>query len=168
MNAEIQALEKLMATLLDEHCRLLECMQRKAEAIRTARIEAVGELVKTERVMVRTIGDVERHRIALTRKITRMLKPDATEAFAMSDIIAAVQDEAMRRRLSDLTEQLRGVVNQVRERSSVIRAAAEALAQHMAGVMQTVHSALSRAGVYGSKGQVAMGAQLDFGIDIKS
>lgn len=168
MKAEIEALEKLMHAHLEEHSHLLACLNSKREAIAAARIEAVTELVKQERVIVRRMSDIERHRIALIRKITRMIDADAREPLPMSEIAAAAQDDATRQRLVQLSEQLRQAVLQVRERSSVIRAAAEALAQHMAGVMQTVHSALSRAGVYGNKGRVAIGTQLDFNIDIKS
>ena len=55
-----------------------------------------------------------------------------------------------------------------RRGSSVVRMASEALNRHMIGVLQTVRSALSGAGVYERKGQVALGAQLDFSVDVKS
>lgn len=168
MKAEIEALEKLLASQLDLHQQLLDCIARKTEAIRTARIDALTEILNQQRSLAKSISEIERHRIALTHKITRTIQPNATQALAMSDILKYVDDPALHDRLQHLTHQLRALVAQVHQRASIVRAAAHALSQHMAGVMQTVHSALSRAGVYSSHGRVALGTQLDFSIDIKS
>lgn len=168
MNAELDALEKLLRAHLEGHARMLGCMGCKSEALRHARIEAVTDLVTQEQAIMQQLGEIERHRLALTRRITRMLQPDADEAMSLKEILTTVTDESRRSRLTKLADELHDSVDQVRSKSSMLRSAAEALAKHMAGVMQTVHSALSRAGVYSPKGNVAVGTQLDYSIDIKS
>ena len=71
-------------------------------------------------------------------------------------------------RLAALADQLRATVEDVRRVSAVVRKAGDALARHMSGLMQTVHSALSRARVYSRRGQLATGAQSRFSIDVTS
>ncbi len=168
MIAEMQAMEKLLNAHIDEHEQLLACMEHKAQAIRYARIESVTELVKQEQAIVQRMNEIERHRLALARKMTRMIDPDASEALPLSEIAKAVENEVMCKRVLDLADTLRTLVDHVRRQSSILRNAAESLAKHMAGVMQTMQSALSRAGVYGQRGHVAVGTQLEFNIDIKS
>ena len=82
--------------------------------------------------------------------------------------IAESVDEPDRTRLLALGEQLRSTMGQVRRASSVVRAAAEALDRHMAGIVHTVQSALSRARVYGSRGRLAAGAQMHFSVDLET
>ena len=70
--------------------------------------------------------------------------------------------------LRKIRDELNKMVIDIRKSSSVVRLAMEKLNQHMIGIKQIVYSTLSRAGVYGSRGQVALGTQLEFNVDIKS
>ena len=56
----------------------------------------------------------------------------------------------------------------MRRESSIVAAAAQALARHMSGIMQSVNGALSRVGIYERRGRIAVGSQLDYCIDMKS
>jgi len=70
--------------------------------------------------------------------------------------------------MTTLAGALREATAKVRRESSIVTAAAEALSRHMTGIMQTVNSALSRVGVYERRGRIAVGAQMDFCVDLKS
>lgn len=161
------ALEKLMRALVDEHARLLQILHKKKEAVRHARIAAVTALCDEERRMLQRISEIERHRGELTRRAGAMLGVSAGEPVTISRIAEAIA-EPESGKLKHTAAQLREAVLGVRHESSVVRAAAEALARHMSGIMQTVYSALSRAGVYGRKGHLAVGAQLESSVDVKS
>ena len=59
-------------------------------------------------------------------------------------------------------------VRTVRRESSIVTTAAEALRKHVTGIMQSVNRAISRAGTYERKGQISVGSQLDFCVDLTS
>ena len=160
-------LQEAMAAQLEDHQRLLRCIERKEAAIRSADIEAVTRICQEENGIAQRLGELEKQRLGLVGRITESLHPGAETPLTVSAIAEAIDDPA-RTRLLALGEQLRATVGQVRRASSVVRSAAEALSRHMTGIRQTVESALSRAGVYGKRGRIALGAQLQFSVDIKS
>lgn len=168
MTAETQALEKLLDALLEEHHQLLACLGRKREAIAHARLDEVGNIVTEEQAIIKRVSELERHRLALVRRMTRAIDPNARDAMSLSDITQAIDDDSQRATLMERAEKLREEVHEVRRQSSIVRAAAEALSRHMSGVMKSVQSALSRAGIYSNNGHLATGAQLDFNVDVKS
>jgi hypothetical protein len=59
-------------------------------------------------------------------------------------------------------------VAEVRRASGVVRRAAESLSCHMAGILQVVYAAFSRAGVYSHRGRIDAGTQGRHAIDLKS
>jgi hypothetical protein len=163
----IEALERILRAQLADHRRLLDCLDRKREAIRTAQIGRVSDIVEEERRVAVRIAEADRHRGELVRRIAQALMPAAQQPPALAEL-AHLVEEPIRTRLLASAAELRDAAEEVRSRSSIIRAAAEALSRHMSGVMQSVQSALSRAGVYGRRGEMALGAQLEFSVDVKS
>ncbi|TVQ51620.1 MAG: hypothetical protein EA377_12215 [Phycisphaerales bacterium] len=166
-DALVEALEKLMHAMTHEHARLLELLEEKRQAVREAQMQKIGELADREREIARRILEMDRHRQELLRRIAPLIGARGDEPLSVSRIAAAV-DEPRRSEIEHAAQQLRERVEDVRHASSVVRTAAEVLANHMAGVMQRVNWALSRAGVYGSSGRVAVGAQMDFCVDLKT
>jgi len=165
--AMLEGLEKLLRAQLEAHQSLLTMLERKREAVRQAKIETIGEIVEQERTLIARISEIERGREQLVVRLTQHLQPDANEPLALS-VIAEQAAEPVQSRLLGLSAQLRELVMDVRQTSSIVRNAAEALSNHISGVMQTFHAALSRAGVYGRQGQLAGGAQMEFSVDVKS
>ncbi|HRQ76194.1 MAG TPA: flagellar export chaperone FlgN [Phycisphaerales bacterium] len=168
----IAAMEHILRAQTDAHRKLLVCLDRKREAVRTARIDAVGAICDEERQIMLSVSEMEAQRIELARRIVDGPKGPAgmatgTSPVPLSAILNVAQGES-RVKLEAIATELREVATEVRNRSSTVRAAAESLARHMSGVMQTVHSALSRAGVYGRQGAPAMGAQLQYSVDLRS
>lgn len=162
-----EELEQLLRAELDVHQKLLTLLQRKREAVRHAKIDLIGELIEQERAEVERLAELERSREHLVKQITVTIQPDASESLPLT-AIAEQADEPAQSRLLGIAAQLRDLVKEVRQTSSVVRQAAEALSNHISGVMQTFHAALSRAGVYGRQGQLAAGSQTEYSVDVKS
>ena len=160
-------LEKTLRALLEGQKKLLGCMERKREAIRRADLGLVTEICIQENTLTQRMSELEKHRLWLVGALTEQIDPSA-ERPATLGMIAEMLEEEPCRRLLAIGAELRDAVREVRRQSTVLRSTAEALARHMSGIAQTVHSALSRAGVYGRAGKVALGAQLEFSVDLKS
>ena len=97
--------------------------------------------------------------------------PDLAEALGIdpestvSEVVAAV-GEADGSKLAVLATQLRELVERTKREHSVVRAAADSLARHMAGIVQSVTGALSGTGVYGRQGRLRDGSSLAAGLDL--
>ena len=169
--ASVQAisaqLEKTLRALLEGQKKLLACMERKREAIRRADIGVVTETCVQEHTLIQRMSELEKHRLRLVGALTERIDPGA-ERPATLGMIAEMLDEEPGQHLLAVGAELLDAVREVRRQSTVLRSAAEALSRHMSGIAQTVHSALSRAGVYGRAGKVALGAQMEFSVDLKS
>ncbi|UCD76189.1 MAG: flagellar export chaperone FlgN, partial [Phycisphaerales bacterium] len=153
--------------LLEGQKKLLACMERKRQAIGRADIGAITEICTEENALAQRIGELEKHRLRLVGAMTEAIDPAAARPATLGQIVEVLEEESGRRLLA-IGAELREAVGAVRKQSTILRSAADALARHMSGIAQTVHSALSRAGVYGRGGTVAMGAQLEFSVDLKS
>jgi hypothetical protein len=163
----LDALEKMLRSQLEEHKKLLALLERKREAVRQAKIDVIGQLIEDERRLIERIAEIDRAREQVVQRLTQQLAPRASEPLAIS-AIADHAEEPVQSRLLGIAAQLREMVMKVRQTSTVVRSAAEALSNHINGVMQSFHAALSRAGVYGRQGHLAGGAQMEHSVDVKS
>lgn len=165
--ALFDGLEHILRSQLDGHQRLLKCIERKRQAIRTADITSVTSICSDENAVLLRLTELEKHRLELLGHLTQMTNPKASVPLTLNEI-AQTADEPQQSRMLALAAQLREALEQVKRQSSIVRAAADALARHMSGIVQTVHSALSRARIYGHRGNIALGAQLQSIVDLKS
>jgi hypothetical protein len=166
-NAMFVALEHVLRAQLDGHQRILTCIKRKREAIRQADIAEVDRICADENTILKRVSEFEKHRLELVGRSTLAISPRASVPLTISEISSAAP-EPLRTTLAVLGAQLREALMDVKRESSIVRAAAEALSRHMSGIVQTVHSALSRAGVYGARGSMSLGVQLHSAVDLKS
>ncbi len=162
-----ERLERILRDQIELHRKLESCIERKKDAIRKAQIDSIRMIYEEENVHVQAIGDLEKDRLMLVGELTESIRPDSNEPLTVLEI-AEVMSEEQGARLIELRDLLRDLVKQVRRGSSVVRIASEKLNRHMIGILQTVRTALSGAGVYERKGQVALGAQLEFSVDVRS
>jgi hypothetical protein len=160
-------LERLLRGQLDGHQRLLECIARKRDAIARADIDAVTRICQEENVIIGKFTDLEKHRIQLMSRMTQSIDAGARKSLTVSELAAHFAEPSQTRVLA-IAAQLRDVLLEVKQQSSIIRAAADALSRHMTGIVQTVHSALNRARVYSPRGNVAHGPALPSIVDLKS
>jgi hypothetical protein len=167
LDTMFDALEAMLREQMDAHEKLLPLLDCKREAVRHADLETISQVMEQERLIIARIAEIERNREQLVYRITQQIQPEATKPLPIS-AIAERAAEPVQTRLMAMAAQLRDLVKDVRERSSVIRSAVEALSNHLSGVMQTVNAALSRAGVYGRQGRLATGDQMQHSVDVKT
>jgi len=163
----LDLLEKILRAQIEIHHRLLEFIQGKKEAIRTADLAKIESLCQQENVVAQKLAALEKHRLDLVGQLTMVFQPKAERPLTMTDIATRLP-EPQQGRLTALAAQLRDDLAAVKQQSSIVRAAAETLARHMSGIMQTVNSALSKARVYGQRGRLVVGAQVQSIVDFKS
>lgn len=160
--------ERLLVILREQdalHDLMLDLLRRKREAIRIANFDALAPLSAEERKAATAITDREGIRLTLLEKAQPWLDAD------VEPTVSAIAD----RLDGDLAEHLRvyaGILRNkletLRTESAVLRDAATSLSDHLAGLVQTVQSAISRAKVYGRTGRLAMNASIDASLDLKT
>jgi ABC-type sugar transport system ATPase subunit len=158
----------LLAALHDAralYVELLALVRTRREAVRVADLARFTKLADSESRILARLSELDRVRVAEARALaTRMaLPPDAT----LADIAARLP-EPTRAQIDLARSELKDALETVRRESSVLRQAAERLSAHMAGILQSVHSALTHANVYSRGGRIAVGANVMSSLDIRS
>lgn len=159
-------LEEVMRIQSEGYQRLMVALERKREAIRIAELERVPEIAEVEGKIVDRLAELDVQRGTQVAALAEALGI-AAEGVTISLICKQLNQEDAAR-LAALAVQLRTRLEKTRKESSIIRAAGDALARHMAGVVQSVTGALSGTGIYGSRGQIATGVALARGLDVRS
>jgi len=147
--AEPRALLEVLETLLARHSELLGLLAARREAVRRADFTRFGTIDDSERRLLAEIADLDRRR-AEDAEIAARLGPENAA------------------RIDAARGALREPVERVRRESGVLRQAVERLSAHMAGVLQSVHSALAQASVYSRAGRLATGANVLSSVDVRS
>ena len=160
--------EKLLAALETSrahYTQLLALIRSRRDAIRAADFQRFSQLSDGESRLLAMIAELDRARTDEARSVaTRLALPaDAS----LSDIGARLGD-VDRARLDVVRSELRPLSEEVRRESGIVRQAAERLSAHMAGILQSVHSALAHANVYSRGGRIAVGANVISSLDIRS
>ncbi len=164
---DIRLLEATLRRKLEAHKQLLVCVERNREAVRQADMQQIRSICEEQNTVAQGLAELEKVRLALVGRLTERLEPNAQRPVSLSRI-AAELDEPAGGRFKTLAAQLKHAVEEVRKASAVVRAAADTLARHMSGLMQTVQSVLGRATVYGRRGRIETGQQNQFCVDIRS
>jgi len=175
MNREAETLsllERLLQGQLDGYRRLLETVERQRTAIRTADGAMLEQATREEDRIVRALSGLEQQRAQAFAQLQKRWLPQERRSATLAHLLHAAPaqslDAARQARLSALADRLRQAIESAKHSASVVRSAAETLSRHIAGIQQTVHSALSRAGVYGRRGKLALGAATPAALDLKS
>ncbi len=160
-------LEDVLAAQLSAYREFAGIIEGTRDAIRLADMNRVSACCECEHEAAQRLGELEKRRLALIGGITGAIAPAAAAPLSLSEIAGGVPEPSAGR-LRELAGQLRDCVGDLRRRSAVVRKAAESLSCHMAGILQVVYAAFSRAGVYSQKGRLDAGAQGRHAIDLKS
>jgi hypothetical protein len=160
--------EKLLGILersRDGYAQLVAQIRARREAIRRADFARFAQLGANESRVVAELADLDRARLAESRALAARLAlaPESTLGAISARLGAAEQA-----RMDLLRSELRTLVEAARSESSVVKQAAERLSAHMAGILQTVHSALAHANVYSRGGRIAVGANVLSSLDLRS
>jgi hypothetical protein len=165
----MDALERLLRTQLDGYARLLAAIERQREAIRVADPAALEQAALEQESIVRALGQIDHQRVQVISALQKHVEPAAKQTPTLTALLerAAIDDER-RTRLLALAADLRDKVAAAKREGGIVRDAAEALCKHMAGIQQTVHSALSRARIYERRGRLNLGSAVPATVDMKS
>jgi hypothetical protein len=144
-------LEADMATLITEHESLLGLIRRKREAMRTAQPRLVYECCELENQRVQKIGRTEKHRQQVVAAITGLVNPAAKQPLTLEQI-AAMVGEPRRGRLLVRRQQLRQLMQTVKDQNEQAGRITEGLLRHVQGMIQQVSQAIGTAGTYGRRG----------------
>ena len=166
LDSALDALEQVLRVQREGYGRLLEALYRKREAIKCAELERVGEIAKVELTMLERLHELDVRREAAIEGICSIIGIEF-EGVTVSAIAQAI-DEQRGVRLLALADELRTSIERARSESSIIKTAGEALARHMAGVMQSVRGVLANAGIYGNQGRITTGIEQVSGLDVSS
>ena len=113
------------------------------------------------------IAEIEKRRIGVVGRFAERLGSPARSQTTMRWLAERVEEPA-RGRLLGLAGSLRATIETVRGENRVARVAAEALSQHMTGLMKTVAAHLNHAKTYGRAGTVDAGPAVVSSLDVTS
>ncbi len=147
------------------HAQILTGVRARREAVRTANFEELRRLEKGESALLQKLAAVEQARVAESAALSARLGIAAKSPLSE---VAAHLAEPERAKLDLVRSELRTVIESTARETSVVRQASERLSAHMAGIMQTVNSALAHAKVYSRGGAIAMGPNVVSSLDIRS
>ncbi len=151
-------LDALLSALIDEHRTLLSLAHEHRDALGHADARRLQSVVEQTGQVLQRIHAVEAERRDL------VARPDGRPN-TMDELLAVI-DQADRHRLSTRAATLRDLIHTVQHEHETVRAASEALATHMKGLMQQVAAKLSHAGTYGRAGRVTPVGTVVSGVDI--
>ncbi len=155
---DAERMESLLGALIDEHNALLGLAREHRAALTSADAKRLQGVVEQTGQVLGRIQAVESERQRL------VARPDGRPGTI--DELLRVVDEASRHRLSDRAATLRDLIHTVQREHEAVRAASEALATHMRGLMQQVAGRLSHAGTYGRAGRVEPVGTVVSGVDV--
>ncbi|MDZ4755303.1 MAG: flagellar protein FlgN [Phycisphaerae bacterium] len=136
---------------------LRQLVGKRREAIRTADLATLKTTLDHERKTVARLSELDRKRTEIAVLLARRLGFAVTPQKAPPPVseLAAKAPNGVRERVLAIAARLRDEIAALRHESGIVRNAAEALAQHVAGILQTVTSAFASTKTYGRAGRVA-------------
>jgi len=157
----------LLERLTREHARLLALCERRKHALARADVRGIRAAVIEESEVVQAIASMEREREALVERAAARfgIERDADRPLTLT-AIAATFEEPERARLTGLAAGLRSLIERIRKENAAVREAADSLASHMRGLIQTVEHKLSTSGAYGPSGAVGVGPAVMTAMDV--
>lgn len=163
----LHQIEQILRGQLSGYARMQQCLEKKRDAIARADMAEIERICHHEQRISHSITELEKHRLTMVGKLTQTVSPHAEEPLSIHDM-ADLAEPDRRSRLLRVRDDLLAVVETVRRESGIVRQAAEALSRHMTGLIQTIQTSLSQAGVYGHRGRVQDGEQSRHAVDLRS
>lgn len=153
MDELLARIETLLAEQVQRHESLLELIQQKKQALRSASASRVAELCRLENEKVQLISEAEKLRLTLVAEATKKIAPDAAAPLNLRELAERLP-EPQRGRLLVLRAELRNRMERVRDEAAVVRRATEALLRHMQGLAQTIGGAVTGVATYTRRGDM--------------
>ena len=159
----------VMGDLVEEHQRLLAALTDKREAFTLADDGTMGECIAREAAIIERIEGLDRARrqAAVGLALRLGIKPKEGDV-TVAMLVERLPERAGREQLRGQSTVLRGLVQEVRKETSLIKEVGEALLTHVRGLAQRIRQAMSQTGVYGRNGRVAEAAYGVRTVDLRS
>lgn len=161
-----ERLESLLGEERSLYISLAELLDQQREAVRIADVDELTRVSAHERTLVDALRVVDQRRSQLATAIGQELGFGGEVRPALSTLLEHAGPR--RGRLVVIADELRRLIKATRAASAVVRLAAESLACHMQGIVQSVEAGFNRSGVYERAGRLANGVRLHTAIDIRS
>lgn len=161
-HALLDELAAVLGSLLREHEALLDVTARHRQAIATADMLALRTVNEQQQQAAERMAHLERRR----QQLAAALAPHAPEGAAGTLPALAAAFPHARDTLTALADRIRDVAGRLSREQRAVRIAAEALAEHMQGLMKQVARKLSHAGTYGRRGSVDARVQVTSALDL--
>ena len=159
-------LEELLDTQCSHYRRVDELVTQQKEALRVADVDSLSTASNAERELLAAIDRLDHRRVELVDAIAAELGIGRASKPTLSDLLE--HSGPRRGRLVTIADELRRLIAATRAASSVVRTAAEALARHMQGIVQSVEVGIGRTGIYGSTGRLVSSMPRHTSINIRS
>lgn len=153
MDKFLAELEGYLTQLCDAHQQFLVLIERKKQALRSAKVKIIQECCQEENLLIQKISAIEKRRLHVVGRITGFLTPDAKVPLSLTDIATSLS-EPEKDRLILQQQRLIGLVENVKLENSIVQSATQALLGHVQGVIQMIGQAFDSVGTYGNKGKV--------------
>ena len=157
-------LEELLDTQCSHYRRVEELVGQQKDALRVADVTPVQR-------QQRRAGTARRHLRLTTAgwSWSRPSPPNSASSSRTSRPSRTCSSTPPRRgRLVTIADELRRLITATRVASSVVRTAAESLARHMQGIVQSVEVGIGRTGIYGRTGRLVSALPRHTSINIRS
>lgn len=158
-----RTLQEILDTQAEGYRRLLQSIERQRDAIRAADLASVPTIAGVQEKIVQRLRQLDDRRETAGRALAQAIGIDVEST--ITDIVPHLP-EADGARLQARAAELRDLVLRSRREQTVVKAAGDALARHMAGIVQSVTGALSGTGVYGRRGRLRDGVPVVAGLDL--
>ena len=153
------ALVELLRKLAEAHDELLEIVERKIAAMRTADTQRLTDIMRTEHTVIARIQEHEGLRRQLTENIARSygISPAVARRLSAEQLAAKLGPEAATR-IDVQTRRLRGLVGAIAKRNHVAQRISQGILRHMKHVFAAMTGEGSQRAVYAGDGEISVGA----------
>jgi len=155
-----QRFERYIDLLIEAHESLLNNMEDKHKAMRSADLNGLQCCMNDEQECIRRIGELEEKRKEITTEIVPLGNSGHVEQVTIQDMIHRLP-ESQSESIQQKADHLRNMVIRIRERGSIVRSTGEALSEHLAGLVQRFRSLTSATGLYTNHGRIGPAPRLD-------
>lgn len=169
IDGQLEVMERILRGQLELWRRVVSAIDVQREALRSADGPTLERAAIEQQQLTKPLATLDQQRERLAAMLQKQAVPGVRDILPLMQLLSVVTvDLQQRDRMMALARDLRETIETAKRRGGVVRDAAETLARHVMGIQQIVHSALSRAGVYGRRGRLALGSATPAAVDMKS
>lgn len=153
----LNQLGELLNRHAELHGQLLVAAEHKREAIVNGDLEKMEQLLQMEKMLVQEVEVKERERAELIKQACSGLGLDYGKV-KLADILAKMEDRAQADRISQIRENLRGILDKLRYRNRQNCELLKASIQHANDFLHLVQCAVNGGELYGRNGKKTGGS----------